>query len=65
MLNEETIKNNIKCKWVGVNDAMQKLYIEAGANGGKLTQNDILNIWNREQEKQDEQEKIWKIAKSA
>jgi hypothetical protein len=60
MLNEETIKNNIRCKWTGVNDAMQQLYIVAGANGGTLTVDDILNIWKREQEEQEQQEKIWK-----
>lgn len=65
MLNEETIKNNIRCKWGGINDAMQKLWIKAGANGGKLTQNDILNIWKREQEEQEQQEKIWETTKSA
>lgn len=60
MLNEETIKNNIRCKWVGVNDGMQTLWVLAGANGGKLTQNEILEAWKREQEEQEQQEKIWK-----
>ncbi len=60
MLNEETIKNNIRCKWAGVNDAMQELWILAGAKGGKLTQDEIEKVWAREQEQQEQQEKIWK-----
>lgn len=60
MLNEETIKNNIRCEWAGVNDGMQTLWVLAGANGGKLTQGEILEAWKREQEEQEQQEKIWK-----
>ena len=60
MLNEETIKNNIRCKWRGVNDAIEMLWMLAGANGGKLTQDEIMEAWLSEQNEQDEQEKIWK-----
>lgn len=59
MLNEDTIKNNIRCKWRGVNDGMQTLWVMAGANGGKITADEILEIWKREQEDQEQQEKIW------
>ena len=60
MLNEETIKNNIRCKWAGVNDAMQTLWVLAGANGGKLTQDEIEEAWASEQHEQEQQEEIWK-----
>lgn len=59
MLNEDTIKNNIRCRWRGVNDAMQMLWVKAGANGGKITEDEILEIWQREQEEQEQKEKIW------
>lgn len=59
MLNEEKIRDNIRCKWVGINEAMQQLWIEAGANGGTLTQKEIEKIWSVEQQNQEQQEKIW------